>query len=353
MQRVAMDLHAQFERQPDTELHSLLLHSSWRWIVPRAIPFITSLLARVPALVDELRIDTVLFSSMTTALPAMRIADRVRQSGATISAICQGLDVIEPNGFYQAGVRRTLAALDAVLPVSRATGETCTARGMDPERIFVVPNGIDLERFDEVWRLRQEPTRPELDRLPLDAFLCISVGRQVRRKGFAWFIEHVMPRLPPNVHYWLAGTGPEAQSIERAVQRAGLGQCVRVLGLVDDAQLRQLYARADLFVMPNVFVPGDMERFGVVMLEAGACDVPTLAAGMEGIRDVITPGESGFFATSEDVNAFAEPIQRLSEEPERLRDVGQRSAALARERLAWPSVARRYANVLAKIEPRR
>ncbi|MEN9580639.1 MAG: hypothetical protein RJA70_3648 [Pseudomonadota bacterium] len=353
MQRVAMDLHAQLQSEPQIELHSMLLHSSWRWIVPRAIPFITALLARVPAFVEKHRIEAVLFSSMTTALPAMGMADRIRDRGATVSAICHGLDVTERNTLYQAGVRRTLAALDAIFPVSRATGQECADRGAPTDRILVIPNGIHLERFEQVLKARLDQTPLPHDGLPDGAFLCLSVGRQVRRKGFAWFVTEVMPRLPTNVHYWLAGTGPEASAIAAAVVQAGLQDRVRVLGLVDDAELRRLYSRADLFVMPNIRVPGDMEGFGVVMLEAGACGVPTLASDLEGIADVITHGENGYLVASEDADAFVQQVSGLCREPDRLRALSQRSAALVRERFAWSSVAENYRTALLDVGPRR
>ncbi len=346
-----MDLHSELSEMEDLELHSLVLRSSWKYIVPKAIPFLTSMLFRVPRLVNTHQIDTVLFSSMTTALPAMRIASRLRQAGARVAAICHGLDVTEPNAAYQLGVRRTLRQLDAVLPVSRATGERCVERGMERTRVRVVPNGIHLPRFDAVWQRRQME-RPVLEGLPAGAFLCVSVGRQVRRKGFSWFIEQVMPSLPQNVHYWLAGDGPESANIAAAIERAGVGSRVKALGLVDEARLMELYCRADLFVMPNIAVPGDMEGFGVVMLEAGACGVPTLAADMEGIRDVVTDGQNGFFAPSEDASAFAERIQSLLGDPAHLQQVSQRAGALVRERFSWERVAQSYVEQLRLLTPR-
>lgn len=353
MQRVAMDLHTQLGQESWVELHSLVLRSSWRWIVPRAIPFLGSLLTRLPQAVAQHRVEAVLFSSMTTALPALAVADRIRRQGATVSAICHGLDVTEPNLVYQAAVRRTLSSLDAVFPVSRATGRACIDRGIEAARVKVVPNGIHLERYDKIWREKQSgPRRTPLD-LPVDAFLCVSVGRQVKRKGFSWFVREVMPRLPPNVHYWLAGSGPEAEDLRCAARAQGLEGRVRVLGLVDEATLESLYTRADLFVMPNISVPGDMEGFGVVMLEAGACGVPTLAADLEGIADVITPGENGHLVPSENAEAFASRVRQLQADPAALTALSIRSAALVREKFAWPSVVESYRQALEAVTPGR
>ena len=215
----------------------------------------------------------------------------------------------------------------------------------------VVPNGVDLERFAGVAERRQG-RRPSLDGLPEDAFLLVSVGRQVKRKGFAWFAEHVMPKLPPNVHYWLAGSGPEHDSIAAAIKRAGVGDRVRLLGLVEEDTLRDLYVRGDLFVMPNVVVPGDMEGFGIVMLEAGACGLPTLAADLEGIRDVITEGENGFFAPTEQPDAWASRVEELAADRERLTTVSTHAAEFVTEHFSWKGVAERYLDELTAVEPR-
>ena len=192
MQRVAMDLHEELGRREDVELRSIVLRSSWRLIVPRAIPFITSTLARVPIAVARHGIDVVLFSSMTTALPVMGMGDRVRGLGAKVCAIVHGLDVTEPNPLYQAGVRRTLRQLDAVLPVSRATGDRCVERGMERARVRVVPNGVDPARFHPPSAAQAREARRALTaRLGISAkaFVALFVAQAFRLKGLDRLIQ--------------------------------------------------------------------------------------------------------------------------------------------------------------------
>ena len=174
----------------------------------------------------------------------------------------------------------------------------------------------------------------------------VTVGRQVRRKGFVWFIENVMPKLPDRVTFWLAGDGPERENIEAAIERAGLQQRVRCLGKISEAELVELYRRGQLFVMPNIVVPGDMEGFGIVMLEAGACGLPTLAADLEGISDVIDEGVNGWFAPTEDAEAFAARIQSLLDDPDALRQASQRTAEYVTSTFRWDSTAQRYLDAL-------
>src|SRR5690606_1075671 len=115
-----------------------------------------------------------------------------------------------------------------------------------------------------------------------DALLLCSVGRHQERKGFHWFVEEVVPRLGEGTVYLLGGEGPMTPRIRETVARLGLGDRVRVLGQVSEAMLLSLFRGSDLFVMPNIHVPGDLEGFGVVMLEAGICGLPIVAADLEG-----------------------------------------------------------------------
>ena len=168
----------------------------------------------------------------------------------------------------------------------------------------------------------------------------------MRRKGFVWFIENVMPKLPDRVVFWLAGDGPERENIEAAIEGAGLERRVRCLGKISEEELVELYRIGKLFVMPNIVVPGDMEGFGIVMLEAGACGLPTLAAGLEGIRDVIDEGVNGWFAPTGDADAFCARIESLLEDPAGLRAASERTAEYVTSTFRWDSTARRYLDAM-------
>ena len=96
--------------------------------------------------------------------------------------------------------------------------------------------------------------------------------------------------------------------IQNAVTRHGLDGRVHLLGRCSDEDLTKLYRDSDLLMMPNLPVEGDMEGFGVVMLEAGASGTPAIAADLEGIRDVITPGINGQLVPSGNATAFRNAI---------------------------------------------
>ena len=94
--------------------------------------------------------------------------------------------------------------------------------------------------------------------------------------------------------------------------------------------------------MPNVPVPGDMEGFGVVMLEAGFCGLPTVAARLEGIQDAIRDGENGTLLPSGNAPAFAQEILRYHQDRATLAAASVRAARYTAETFSWDAVAGQY-----------
>ncbi|MDE2731073.1 MAG: glycosyltransferase family 4 protein [Bacteroidota bacterium] len=337
MQRVAVDLSDHLKCQPGIEARDIVLRSSWRFHHVRCAPWLVWTLIRLQTMARRGVMDAVLFSSMVTGALAPLLRPTFKAAGIPMAAIAHGRDVTLPGLHQLMVIRRALRGLDAVMPVSRATARACQERGMPTRRIHVVPNGVDSERFtlgggSEDGQLR-----------------LLSVGRLVRRKGFAWFVENVMPRLPSGVNYRIVGDGPEKEKIARVIRRSGLQSRVSMLGQLTDGELVQSFQMSDLLVMPNRPVAGDMEGFGVVMLEAGACGMPTVAADLEGIRDVITPGRNGVLVRQGNAAAFAEAIQTT------------RSDAAVRSRVrdhtvstfSWDRIAARFVDHLERLQPGR
>jgi phosphatidylinositol alpha-1,6-mannosyltransferase len=277
---------------------------------------------------------------------------RLARQGALLAAIPVGRDVTLPTPGYGRLVRRVFAALDHVFPISRATAEECLARGMDPARLTVIPCGVDTESFTPPPDRAQ--ARRELLKaigetpatVPDERLILVSVGRHQERKGFQWFTDQVVPRLSDDVLYLITGEGPMTPRIQAAIDRHGLAQRVRLLGKVPEDTLRTLYRGGDLFVMPNIHVPGDIEGFGVVMLEAGMCGLPVLGADLEGISDVVREGENGLLVPSGDADAFVRCVQHYRGSPERLAAASRAAARWTGQHYSWAGVADRFVEVL-------
>lgn len=358
MQRVAADLREALLQHPEVTVRSRVLRSSWRWIYLRAPPYLARAYGHIERLARNGEIDVVLFSSVIPAvLLSLPLRRTLRACGVGAVAVAHGDDVTFPLGPYQRRLRRVFDELDAVVSVSRATGAACAERGLDPGKLHVIPNGIPEDRFPEAdpEAASRGDRLAALDasarRLDDDAFLLCSVGRQVPRKGFAWFVDQVMPTLPDRVHYWLAGSGPQTGEIRAAGRRRGLDDRLRLLGPVPDEHLGLLYRNSDLFIMPNIAVPGTMEGFGVVMLEAGLCGLPTIASRLEGIPDVISESENGHLVPSGCADGFRRAIMRYVEDRSILEPVRSRAVEHTR-RFRWPVVADRYVRLIQSLAGR-
>ena len=97
MQRVAMELHGVLEKRDDVQMRTLALRSSWRWVHVKAVPFLASLAVRLGREAAAYRADTILFTSMTSALPLLIAGPALKKRGIRLAAIVHGLDVTDPN----------------------------------------------------------------------------------------------------------------------------------------------------------------------------------------------------------------------------------------------------------------
>lgn len=357
MQRVATELYEALSHQKGLDLSSMVLRSTWRWTHLRAVPFMAGVLWHLARRAAARDVDVVLFSSMVTAALAIPLRGLFRRAGIRTALIAHGRDVTLPLRLYQFLVPFVFRANDLVLPISHAVRQECIRRGARDAQVRPVPNGIKIDRYAQLRsRVTSRARIAELlsgrHQLPDNALLLCSVGRLVERKGFAWFVENVLPLLPRNVHYLLAGEGPAAASIRAAAERQDVSDRVILLGRVTDEDLASIYRASDLFVMPNVPVPGDMEGFGVVMLEAGLNGLPSVASRLEGIQDVISPGMNGHLLEPMDALGFAERIQSYLENRGELADAAARARMHVRSNFGWDAVAGRYVRTLSSLMPR-
>ncbi|MFA4880036.1 MAG: glycosyltransferase family 4 protein [Candidatus Doudnabacteria bacterium] len=178
--------------------------------------------------------------------------------------------------------------------------------------------------------------------LPIASFKLLTVGRLVKRKGVFWFIQEVMPCLPKEITYLVVGEGPERERIKILIQERGLEERVYLLGKVSEEDLKTVYSLADLFIMPNIKVQGDVEGFGLVAVEAAQNGLPVIAAGIEGIRDAVVSGRNGILVESENPDAFRKQILEFLRNQEYRKSFGYQAAQFTMETYDWQIIAKRY-----------
>ncbi len=354
MQRVATELDSALAERTDISYDALVLRSRWASHYRKLPGFAWRLFRNLPGRSRPCDVDVVLFSSMVTATLMLFLRRRFDRAGVKAVAVAHGRDVTVKNPLYQWVLPRLFRSLDLVIAVSRATAAACAVRGMPRRKLAIIPNGVDPNRFPKpVFGRNGERTQlarlTDHSLLPPDAFVVCSVGRQVERKGFAWFVANVLPEVPDDVHYVIAGDGPEEETIRAAAREKNLTDRVHLLGRVSEEDLNLLYRAADLFVMPNVPVDGDMEGFGVVMLEAGLSGLPTIASRLEGIRDVIEDGENGVLVKAKDSRHFADSLIHFYRNREHLEETSRRAYVYTADRFSWGGVCEMYVNTLRRV----
>lgn len=267
------------------------------------------------------------------------VAPVVKAAGAKGTVMVLGLDLSYPNPLYQRWIRWALPLADRVVAISEATADAAVSHAVDPNRLVVVNPGVECDDVspDERARARNEV----IGRLDLDPdkLIVVTVGRLVRRKGVAWFVERVLPDVAERATYVVAGNGPMRDEIEAVIAACGRSEDVRLLGRVDD-DLRELLLRgADLCVMPNIRVPGDMEGFGLFAIEAACRGALVVASALEGIADAVADGETGILVEPEQPERFVEVIAGLAADRVRLADLAAVYQREARRRFSLDAMA--------------
>jgi teichuronic acid biosynthesis glycosyltransferase TuaC len=192
-----------------------------------------------------------------------------------------------------------------------------TSLGMDPAKMRLLRNGVDLEHFQPMDR---EMARA---RCGVSGTCVLSVAALVPLKSHHVTIEAIA--TIPDVHLLIAGQGPERAALQAQIDRLGVGDRVRLLGPVAHADLPTLYNAADIFVLSST-----REGLPNVVLEAIACGTPVIATPVGGTVEVIDDARAGVRSPVGDVAALSAGISRMMQVPLSRADV--RASA---ERFSW------------------
>jgi L-malate glycosyltransferase len=226
--------------------------------------------------------------------------------------------------------RRTLSQAAAVIAVSAAVGRQLESQALvHVERIAVIPNGIDVSRFDRAKsRLNRRGLLASL-RLPVESLLVGSIGELRKLKRHDDFIRAAANLVPqfPQANFVLAGVDPsqtkEMQSeLERLITELNLNGRVQLLGWLDNAE--ELVCALDIFVSAS-----ETESFGLAIGEAMAAGTAVVSTATEGASELIEDGVNGVLVPIGDVTRMTEEIALLLSDEDRRHQLGVR----ARERI--------------------
>ncbi|MFC7463729.1 glycogen synthase [Brachybacterium sp. GCM10030252] len=233
---------------------------------------------------------------------------------------------------------------------------------VDPARVHVVHNGIDIEQ----WAPNPETSALTSRGIDPEAPTIVFVGRITRQKGLPYFLRAVRD-LPADHQVVLCAGAPDTAEIAAEVNdlvsqlAAERGNVHLISEHLPRHELTQVLTHATTFVCPSVYEP-----LGIVNLEAMACGTPVVASATGGIPEVVADGETGYLVpidqvgdgtgTPVDPDRFVadltEALTRMLADPARAKQMGEASRRRASEHFSWTSIAERtldvYRTVLAQ-----
>lgn len=195
-------------------------------------------------------------------------------------------------------IQRAAKRAAGLVTVCNALKDQLVTLGVAPDRVTVLRNGVDLERFSPMDR---DTARREMN---LTRRTLLSVGLLIERKGHHHTIEAL--RYLPQMDLLIAGQGPERDSLEQLARRLEVADRVRFLGGLNSEQLRVAYNAADALVLAS-----SREGWANVLLEAMACGTPVVASAVWGTPEVVSCADAGVLMQELNAKGVAAAVNRL------------------------------------------
>lgn len=326
--------------------------------LPGLVPFALYALWRGTVLLARNRHIAVIFGGSVLVTPLALILARL--FGRRLVLQTHGLDIIYRSFLYQQLCVRWLKSCDKVIANSGYTARLGQSKGVPPERIIVIPPGVEPDRFDvpldgaagkEPWKVKGRKT-------------ILFVGRLAKRKGVKEFIENSfvdIVRAVPRALFLIVGDNPTeslthrddvVSEINKVVSKLRLDDHVRLLGSTSDDELIKLYQACDLVVLPALDVKDDVEGFGIVALEAAVAGKPVVATRVGGIPDAVEDGKSGVLVEPGDYSQLSQAVISLLENRESCLSMGRYGRCRAIKEFSWRRICMRYEGVFDIVTPK-
>jgi glycosyltransferase involved in cell wall biosynthesis len=248
--------------------------------------------------------------------------------------------VAERSAPARTAARRVFRQAGFVTACSADLASRAVALGAAPDRLEVVPYGVDATRFRPAPEARRR-VRAEAG-LAMDTPVVFTAGRLVRKKGFEYLID-AMRLIAPPARLVIAGSGDLDGELRGRARDAGVADRVHFLGDLPQDAVGAWFAAADVAAVPSVRdASGNVDGLPNTVLEALASATPVVATPAGGIGSVIEDGRTGLLVPEADPQALAAGISSLFANPARRGALGEAARALVTERFGWAAAAARF-----------
>lgn len=252
--------------------------------------------------------------------------------------------------------KTAVEAADAVIAVSSGMREDVlrTYPALDPDRVHVVLNGIDTEKWHPVEPGGEDSVLTDLG-VDLSRPIVAFVGRITRQKGVAHLVA-AAHRFDPEVQLILCAGAPDtpeiAEEVASAVQALSNARdgVFWIREMLSQPKIDEILSTATVFVCPSVYEP-----LGIVNLEAMACATAVVASDVGGIPEVVADQQTGLLVhySAEDTEAFerdlAVAVNALVADPDRAREYGLAGRRRCIDEFSWAQIAEQTLEIYRKV----
>ena len=211
----------------------------------------------------------------------------------------------------------------ALAAVSKLTGEELTSH-FGRKDVTVIPNGVDLDRFNVAERLRRREKVREGLQIARDEFVVLFIGNDWKKKGLSYLLEAIASMGDLPVRLIVAGRDNRF-GYDLKIRQLGLVE--RILFLEPSSDVMQFYAAADVYAGPTLH-----DSFALPPIEAMACGLPIITTSHNGGAQIVDDGINGFVLSDpKDARALAKLLRELYEGPDMRSRIAQAAARTAQD----------------------
>lgn len=278
---------------------------------------------------------------LQTFLFHANLAGRLAARLAHVPHVVSGIRVSEKrrNGHLLLD-RLTNRLVELNICVSQSVADFSIQTGhLSPTKITVVPNGVEFQRFAEAV-----PAELTCWNIPTDAKVVLSVGRLDPQKAphdlLSAFLKFA--RQAPEFHLLFVGDGPLRAELEQRVSESGYSSQVHFAGW--QPQIPELMRAADCLVLSSLW-----EGMPNVVLESMAAGLPVISTRVDGIFELIQPGEQGTLVEIGSIDQLHQALVDFRSSPAQFARMAENAQTLVEQEFTWESIARKYDQIYSQI----
>jgi phosphatidylinositol alpha-1,6-mannosyltransferase len=263
---------------------------------------------------------------------------------APYTVVVHGTELIQHSNLALARVlmKSVLGNAQWIVANSQFTSNQLTTIGISPSKIRIVnpPVAILTENSGD-------PTAIDRKFGLTGKRVLLTAARLFKRKGHAQVIQvlHQLNRKYPDLAYVITGEGKYQAHLESLARQLQVHDKVRFVGFVSEAELNQLYRRCAIYISPSMMEEGDVEGFGIALVEAGAHGRPVIAGRTGGVEDAVVDGETGILVDPSKIDEIETALVRLLDDD----DLRQRLGSQAKRRAELRFGIQRQGELLLNI----